>query len=75
MVGPRIGPSTVGTPTRVMTRPIRAGPEARANAVWPTGRMRPPPTPWMTRKATSEPIDQAKPHNADPRVNRMIEPI
>jgi hypothetical protein len=35
MIDPRIGPSSIGTPTIAMTRPTRAGPAVRVRIVMP----------------------------------------
>ena len=75
MTGPRIGPSTMGTPMMLITRPMRCGPAARARIDWPTGSSMPPPMPWTTRKAMSEFADQATPHRHEPTTNRLSEVI
>ena len=36
----------------------------------PTGMIRPPPTPWMTRKMTSRGSEPDSPHSAEAPVNR-----
>ena len=66
MTGPSTGPSSAGTATTLMTRPMRCGPAARASIVCPTGRMIPPPIPWTTRKAMRLPADQAAPLSTEP---------
>ena len=68
-----IGPSTMGTPMMLMTRPMRCGPAARARIDWPTGSSMPPPMPWRTRKAISEFADQATPQRHEPMMNRLSE--
>ena len=75
MTGPRIGPSTMGTPMMLMTRPMRWGPAARARMDWPTGSSMPPPMPWTTRKAMSELADQARPHRLEPMTKSVSEVI
>ena len=71
--GPRIGPSSVGTPISAMTLFILSGPAVRAMIVCPTGMIMPPPSPCSTRKATSTPADQASPQAADPVMNSARE--
>ena len=75
MTGPMIGPSTMGTPMMLMTRPMRCGPAARARIDWPTGSSMPPPMPWRTRKAMSELADQATPHRLEPMMKRVSDII
>ena len=75
MIGPRIGPMTIGTPMMLMTRPMRCGPAARASIDWPTGRSMPPPMPWMTRKKMSELADQARPQRLEPITKRAVDVI
>ena len=75
ITGPRIGPSSVGTPITLITRPIRCGPAAWARIACPTGRIMPPPNPWMTRKKISEPVLQASPHNVEPTRNSATDTI
>ena len=36
-IGPKIGPSSIGTPRTAITRPIRSGPAARVMIVMPSG--------------------------------------
>ena len=71
--GPKIGASSIGTPIRLITLPIRCGPAAWARIVWPTGRIIPAPTPCSTRKPISDPIDQDAPASVDPSRNRSSE--
>ena len=52
-IGPKIGPSSIGTPSTAITRPIRSGPAARVMIVMPSGISMPPPRPCSTRKAMS----------------------
>ena len=73
IVGPRIGASIAGTATMLITRPIRFGPAASAIISCPIGRIIPPPTPWITRKTTSSPVELARPHSAEPAVNSTSE--
>ncbi len=72
-IGPRIGPRSIGTPMIAITRPTRCGPAARVRIVMPHGISMPPPRPWSTRKAISDPADQAEPLKAEPARNRPIE--
>ncbi|HEX3318720.1 MAG TPA: hypothetical protein VHR88_11910 [Solirubrobacteraceae bacterium] len=58
----------------LMTRPMRAGPAARASMVWPTGMITPPPKPCRMRKKMSEPADHAAPLSTEPPMNRMSAP-
>ena len=41
--------------------------------IMPIGISMPPPSPWMTRKATSMPMFGASAHNTEPTVNRTSE--
>ena len=75
MTGPRTGPRSMGTPNRLITRPIRWGPAAVAMMDWPIGMIMPPPTPWRIRKAIRLPIDHAAPDRAEPSRNRTSEAI
>ena len=68
-----IGPSSIGTPMMLITRPIRCGPAARVRMVMPAGMIIPPPRPWSTRKRIREPADQASPDNAEPVRKSAIE--
>ena len=56
----------MGTPSTLITRPIRCGPAASARMVWPTGMIMPPPMPCSTRKAISALADHAAPARAEP---------
>ena len=67
--GPNTGASSIGTPITLITRPIRCGPAAWARMVCPMGRIIPAPSPCSTRKATSDPIDQAAPASTEPARN------
>ena len=71
--GPSAGPSSIGTPITLITLPIRCGPAAWAMRIIPAGMIIPPPKPWSTRKAMSEPADQAAPHSRDPATNSTTE--
>ena len=62
--GPSTGPSSIGTPTTLMTRPMRCGPAAWARVIIPIGMIIPPASPCRTRKAMSDSALQAKPHSA-----------
>jgi hypothetical protein len=73
ITGPMIGASSIGMPTMLITRPIRFGPAAWARIIWPSGMIIPPPAPWTMRKAIREPIDQERPANSDPAMNRPSE--
>ena len=66
MTGPKIGPSSVGTPITDMTRPRRCGPAVWASTLMPTGMIMPPPKPCRTRKKISDSADHARPHSAEP---------
>ena len=67
-MGPKIGPSSIGTPRIAMSRPIRAGPAARVMIVMPSGMSMPPPSPCSTRKPMRNSIDPAVAHRAEPAV-------
>ncbi len=58
--GPRIGPSSAGSATMVTVRPSALPPAACMISVVSSGKMMPPPTPWTTRQAISEPTFQAR---------------
>lgn len=45
MIGPKIGPSSIGMPSTAITRPTRSGPAARVRIVMPSGISMPPPRP------------------------------
>ena len=68
-MGPTIGASWVGTPTMLITRPIRPGPAARTRITCASGGIIPAPRPWSTRKTTRLSIDQASPQAAAPPMN------
>ena len=59
MTGPRTGASSIGTPTTLITRPMRSGPAAWASVIIPIGMIMPPAMPWRTRKAISASALQA----------------
>ncbi len=69
-MGPKIGPSSIGTPSTAITRPIRSGPAARVMIVMPSGISMPPPRPWRTRNAVSISMLLAAAQSTDPAVNR-----
>ena len=48
------GPSSIGTPTTLITRPMRCGPAAWARVIIPIGMIIPPARPCRTRKAMSD---------------------
>ena len=50
-IGPKIGPSSIGTPRIAMRRPIRAGPAALVMIVMPSGMSMPPPRPCRVAEA------------------------
>jgi hypothetical protein len=75
MIGPKIGPSRIGTPTSASARPMRRGPALCAMSVNPTGSSMPPPSPCKTRKTMSSPADVANAHSADPAANSAIDAI
>jgi hypothetical protein len=62
-----------GTAMTLITRPIRFGPAASAMISCATGRIMPPPMPWSTRKKMSSVDEVARPHRAEPAVNRTSE--
>ncbi len=64
-IGPRIGPSSIGTPRMAIRRPIRAGPAARVMMVMPSGMSMPPPRPCSVRKVISMLIEDALAHSAE----------
>ena len=78
-IGPRIGPSSIGTPMIAITRPTRCGPAARVRIVMPAGISMPPPRPCRTRKAISDSADQARPDSTEPaqeqRDRDHVEPL
>jgi hypothetical protein len=49
------------------------GPAVLAIIIWPTGRIMPPPMPWITRQAISSLVVCAKPQSAEPPVKSAIE--
>ena len=75
MTGPSTGPSSMGTPSRLITRPILWGPAAVATIDWPMGMIIPPPTPWRIRNTMRLWIDHAAPDSADPSRNSASEMI
>lgn len=60
-IGPPIGPSSIGTPSTAITRPIRCGPAARVRIVMPQGISMPPPKPCRTRNPISVSMFHARP--------------
>ena len=72
-MGPAIGASWVGTPTMLMTRPIRRGPAARTRITCASGGIIPAPRPCSTRKTMRLSSDQARPHSAAPPMKRDSE--
>ncbi len=72
MIGPRIGPSSIGTPRIAISRPIRCGPAARVMIVMPTGMSMPPPRPCRTRKTIRPSMLQAVAHSAEPATNSAM---
>ena len=75
ITGPRIGPSSVGTPITLITRPIRCGPAAWARIACPTGRIMPPPKPCSTRNTISDSVLHASPHSTEPAMNSETDSI
>jgi hypothetical protein len=75
ITGPKIGPSSVGTPITAITRPSRCGPAVCARTLMPTGMIMPPPKPCSTRKKIRDPDDHAKPQSAEPRPKSRTETI
>ena len=57
----------------LITRPMRLGPAASAIISWPIGRIMPPPMPCSTRNRISAVVEVARPHSAEPAVNRTSE--
>ena len=72
MIGPRIGPSSIGTPRIAISRPIRCGPAALVMIVMPSGISMPPPRPCMTRNRMSTLIDSAIAQSTEPAVNKKM---
>ena len=72
-IGPPIGPSSIGTPSTDITRPIRSGPAARVIMVRPSGISMPPPSPCKTRKMINGPMSQATLHSTEPATNSTSE--
>jgi hypothetical protein len=64
MSGPSAGPSSIGTPTTLITRPTCLGPAAWANVIIPIGMIMPPASPCRARKAISDSALHATPHSA-----------
>ena len=75
MTGPSTGPRSMGTPSRLMTRPIRWGPAAVAMIDWPIGMIMPPPIPCRIRKTIRLWMDHAAPDRAEPRRKSTSEAI
>ncbi len=75
MTGPRTGPSSIGIPTTLITRPTRLGPAACVSRMIPTGMISPPPKPCSRRKPISMPVDWASPHRTEPPTNSATEDI
>ena len=75
MIGPKMGPSRIGTPISPNARPTRRGPALCATSVNPTGTSIPPPRPCRTRNAISSPAEVASAHSAEPTANSAIEAI
>ena len=57
-------------PSTAMTLPTRSGPAARVRIVMPSGISMPPPSPWITRNATSISSELAEAQSTDPAVKR-----
>ena len=72
MIGPRIGPSSIGTPRIAISRPIRWGPAARVMIVMPSGISMPPPRPCRTRKPIRAPMLQAVAQSTEPLTNSAM---
>ena len=72
MIGPRIGPSSIGTPRMAISRPIRWGPAARVMIVMPSGISMPPPRPCRTRKPIRAPMLHAAAHSTEPITNNAM---
>ena len=65
-IGPPIGPSSIGTPSIAISRPIRCGPAALVMIIMPSGISIPPPRPCSTRKPISMLMLEAREHSAEP---------
>ena len=63
ITGPSTGASSIGTPTMLITRPMRLGPAACARVIIPIGMIIPPAKPWSTRKPISDSALHARPHS------------
>ena len=71
-VGPIIGATSSGSPKMPIMVPRCSGGATWNSRLIPSGISIPPPSPWITRKMISPSMFGARPHNADPSVNRMI---
>ena len=67
--GPVAGPRAVPSATMPTARARRSGGKVRNSMACPTGMIRPPPMPWMTRKMTSWVSEPDRPHSAEAPVN------
>lgn len=68
-IGPSTGPVEPTIPITPITRPMRAGPAARASRVSIRGSRIPAPKPCTTRKRMRVPMFQARPEAIDPAMN------
>ena len=64
-----VGPSSIGAPTTLITRPILCGPAAWARMVIPAGMIIPPPT-LQHAEEICDPADHATPDSTDPTTNK-----
>jgi hypothetical protein len=69
ITGPSTGASSIGTPTMLITRPMRSGPAAWASVIIPMGMIIPPAKPCRTRKPMSDSALQASPQSPLVRTN------
>ena len=72
-IGPRIGASSIGTPSTPITRPILCGPAFLVMIVMTAGMIMPPPRPCSTRKTIIDSALQDSPAATEPSVNSTSE--
>lgn len=73
--GPAIGPNSVGGLISDIIRPSLRPPAASTNRFCRMGSMRPPPTPWSTRKPIRASMFHATLDRIEPTMNRASAPI
>ncbi len=66
------GATAVGTVRMLEARTRSSGGKVRNNMAMPTGVSMPPPTPWITRKATSSGRLWASPHSTEAPVKTAM---